>query len=307
MGEWTKKLVLIGATFVFIALFLEGGLHLLQAPISKAPEGQQEDTPKGFMRYDNVAVWFPREGERHQRQDPYGQSYVLRINATGQRGSDIGARRLNERRILFIGDSFTMGSGLREEDTFVAQVGNLLAPKVPRPIQTINGGVDGYNTFQELAYYRYYGKYLDPDIVVLCFFVGNDFRDNAVRTGRGRSLNPVLIPATVQQKYKGLEDPFLRNERGPLLDPLSGRVIAKADGLLQETLAKKSLLFRLLNSRWAQLQGKLSGDLWAIDLENRFYFYEIGLYQQRRDLELEIAVELTLAGLEQLSSPFVIV
>ena len=301
MGEWLKKVIVACLSCTFTVALLEGGLRLFQSvELEKAAEEEQEEE-KGFMRKDGVLEWFPEEGTRQEYQDPYGQPYVLRINSTGQRGGEVGQRQPGERRLLFLGDSFTMASGLKEEDIFATRVGDLLPRPVSGAVRIINGGVDAYNTLQEMSYYHYYGKELEADIAVLFFYAGNDYRDNAVRTGRGRSLNPVLIRPEILEKYRDVPDPFLRDERRhPLLDPLSGTVVPRPNSPLLETLAHNSLLARLAGARYARLKGRWTGDLWAIDLESRFYFYEIGLYQQRRDVEFEIAVNLTLEFIGQL-------
>jgi len=255
------------------------------------------------MRSDYALQWVPREGTRQQRVDPYGKPFVLRINSSGQRGADLERRHPAQRRILFIGDSFTIASSLREQDLFVEHTQRLLSDTLGKSIRTINGGVDGYNTFQELAYYRYHGKFLEPDVVVLCFYVGNDFRDNAVGTQRGGDLNPVLIPQAMVDQYKEAPDPFLRSEDRTLLrDPLSGTIVPKPAWAWMEALQRQSLLIRLLGSRYARAQGKWMDDLWLLDLESRYYFYEIGLYQRRENALLRLTQDLTLDCIQQMHS-----
>ena len=291
----------VGTSLIFTGLLCELGLRLLEGVEWQRGEPGPNYAPKGFMRRDDILKWVPRKGARQEGVDPYGQPYVVRINDTGQRGAAVERRQQRERRILFLGDSFAMGSSLREADLFVTQVGQLLGQRTGRPVQAINGGVDGYNTLQEMGYYHLYGRPLEPDIVVLCFFTGNDFRDNAVNTNRGKSLNPILVPAAIREKYLGLPDPFLRDKNNDLLlDPLSSVVVPKPASPTLATLATKSFLARLLGARYTKLMGEWTDDLWAIDLEGRYYFYEIGLYQRRDNRELEVAIDLTLDLIGQL-------
>lgn len=88
----------------------------------------------------------------------------------------------HELRILFLGDSFTWGgySGNLPE-----ALPNLLEEKLQphnkfpgTDIQVINAGVPGYGTKQEVALYKKLAPIISPDIVILGFFVGNDFLDN---------------------------------------------------------------------------------------------------------------------------------
>jgi tetratricopeptide (TPR) repeat protein len=300
MRDWAKVGILACVSLGLIGGLCEVGLRLLEGVELKSSAGD-EKAPKGFMRQDDILKWVPRKGVRQEGIDPYGQQYMVRINDSGQRGAEVEPRQPRERRILFLGDSFTIGSSLREADLFVPQIGQLLHERTERPIQTINAGVDGYNTLQEMGYYHLYGRSLDPDIVVLCFFIGNDFRDNAVNTNRGKSLNPVLVPAAIREKYLDLPDPFLRGQEDRLLlDPLSGVVVLKPTSPALAALARKSFLGRLLGARYTRLMGEWTDNLWAIDLQGRYYYYEIGLYQRRADQELEIAVNLTLDLIGQL-------
>ena len=161
-------------------------------------------------------------------------------------------------------------------------------------MSTLNGGVNGYNTFQQLTYYHYYGQMLDPDIVVLCFFMGNDFRDNAVRPDHGRTISPVLIPSAVRAKYQTLEDLFLRDAaRKIIVDPISGLVIPLPDSPQWAAAERHSSLLRLLGGRSRRLLGRWTGDLFMIDLADRYYYYEIGQYQREQHTEHGVAMELT--------------
>ena len=189
---------------------------------------------------------------------------------------------------------------MREEDTFAAQTGQLLAGELGNHIQVINGGVNGYSTYQELAYYRYYGRPLEPDLVVLCFFPGNDFRDNMVHTRQANLLNPVLLPAPERYARRHAE-PFLRTAHDELIpDPLSGEPVLRPARGWVEWLEGKLVLARLLGSRLTRLQGQRTGDLELLDL-HRYYLYEIGLYQQRDEGLFRTARELALECVEQLN------
>lgn len=135
-------------------------------------QNEREEDPnakKGIMRREQRTGWIPREGTVRHSVDVQGRPFALRINSTGQRGPELEGRQPRKRRLLFLGDSFTMASQTREEDTFTARIDSLLNATTGVPVEVINSGVEGYSTYQELAYYRYYGRVFQPDIVVLCF------------------------------------------------------------------------------------------------------------------------------------------
>jgi len=81
-------------------------------------------------------------------------------------------------RVLAIGDSFTMGVGVERDETFLALAERALQARGVR-VEILNAGVPGYGTREEVDVLARDGLALQPDLVLLCFFVGNDFWDNA--------------------------------------------------------------------------------------------------------------------------------
>jgi hypothetical protein len=82
-------------------------------------------------------------------------------------------------RLLALGDSFTMGVGVREEDTFASQLECLLSeksgpPGSPRKYEVINCGVSGYGTEEERQYYEHLAAKYEPDIVLLTMVWNDD-------------------------------------------------------------------------------------------------------------------------------------
>ena len=95
-------------------------------------------------------------------------------NALGFRGKEVApAKPPGSARVLVLGDSFTYGIGVADDETFSAR----LAALDPRA-DVLNTGVNGYGTAQELLLLRDQGLALRPDVVVVAFFwndVGNSF------------------------------------------------------------------------------------------------------------------------------------
>jgi hypothetical protein len=80
------------------------------------------------------------------------------------------------RRILALGDSFTLGVGVHEEDTFSRQLENRLNASYGGPgrsFEVINCGVSGYSTAQERTLFEVIGPVYQPDVVLLAM-VWND-------------------------------------------------------------------------------------------------------------------------------------
>jgi hypothetical protein len=79
-------------------------------------------------------------------------------------------------RMVFLGDSFTFGEGVRDEDTYPARTAELLQQEHPSGsprFEAYNLGVGGYNTTQELFLFEHLGEKLLPDCVVLGYVLND--------------------------------------------------------------------------------------------------------------------------------------
>jgi lysophospholipase L1-like esterase len=99
---------------------------------------------------------------------------LYRTNSLGYRNREIGPK--HGERILFLGDSITLGLALDEPDTFVRLVEDQ-ARRDGRDWETVNAGVNGLGTNGELAVLNETGLSVSPDIVVLGFYL-NDFLES---------------------------------------------------------------------------------------------------------------------------------
>lgn len=114
----------------------------------------------------------------------YGDVLVT-YNERGLRDRPILPKGEGEYRVLALGDSVTFGWGVDQDKTFAARLELLLQGRLHRPVRVINSGVGGYNTVQELTYFKQEGITLQPDLVLLTY-VQNDIDE----------LNPAWNPST---------------------------------------------------------------------------------------------------------------
>ena len=78
-------------------------------------------------------------------------------------------------RILVLGDSFTFGVGLAEEDTYVARLQKTIDSKFGASrIELLNAGISGSGTTDQLAFLEDFGKDIAPSLV-LVFVSIDDF------------------------------------------------------------------------------------------------------------------------------------
>lgn len=94
------------------------------------------------------------------------------VNTDGLRGAELGSQ--SERRVLVLGDSFVFGAGVDVAAALPEQLEELAAGGA----EFVNAGTPGYGTARELAWLETYGEELQPDELLLCVFMGNDFSDN---------------------------------------------------------------------------------------------------------------------------------
>ena len=96
---------------------------------------------------------------------------MVDINSDGLRDRDYQIEKDNKYRIIFLGDSLTVGWGVKEEDTFE----NILEEKLNScfPTEIINFGTGNYNTVQELNLFEKKGIKYKPDKVVLFYFIND--------------------------------------------------------------------------------------------------------------------------------------
>ena len=79
-------------------------------------------------------------------------------------------------RVLAVGDSITWGAGVSYDETFTALLERSLQTTAPGA-EVINVGVPGWGPHEEFHLLKVYGIRLQPDVVLLNFFVGNDIHN----------------------------------------------------------------------------------------------------------------------------------
>jgi hypothetical protein len=100
----------------------------------------------------------------------------IAINGQGVRDDEeIGPKVASERRILVLGDSLVLSVQVDLQQTFCKRLERRLTSAYPdHKWRVINAGVQGYGPVEEWQFYRDIGKALQPDLVVVVAFVGND-------------------------------------------------------------------------------------------------------------------------------------
>ena len=105
---------------------------------------------------------------RHRRGRMW--TFTYRTNEIGRRGPYVPPDQLTGKAVVAVlGDSFSFGIGVEDDQVFSAQLGRLLGGGW----YVLNGGMSGWGIDSEIKWYSEVGKPYHPEAVVLQF-TGND-------------------------------------------------------------------------------------------------------------------------------------
>ncbi len=127
-----------------------------------------------FTRIDPVVGWYHNSSVTNLEEFE-GHRYRLSYNAHGYRPPDHTYEKPDGvLRVVVLGDSYTDGSEVGDQETFTWHLQQRLAG-----VEVINLGVYGYSTTQELITLDHVGFKYAPDLVLLVTTT-NDYRDNHI-------------------------------------------------------------------------------------------------------------------------------
>ena len=96
------------------------------------------------------------------------------VNSQGYRGpSHPFEKPPGTLRILLVGDSYTFGAGLPEDDTISAQLEDLLGTSSSRPVEVLNFGIPGMNLEETLEQYERFASQWEHDVVLYLLFAND--------------------------------------------------------------------------------------------------------------------------------------
>jgi len=238
-----KNLLLACAALVAFALALEAALRAFRPQDVPFAGFFVEDPGVGLRHIPGIEKVMP--GEDHEVR--------VRINSRGFRDREYDWDSPRGFRILGLGDSFTFGYGVSDEETYLSR---LEAALQDRPVEVVNAGVAGMGPENEARLLAADGPGLRPDLVLVGFFVGNDLSDVLTGPRRVRLEDgfPLLPDGFVEHWYRPLRP-------GRILDQPLAR---SAPGLglpipFKGFLRKHSHAYRFLSGRVGRLRRAWQG------------------------------------------------
>lgn len=132
-----------------------------------------------FFKIEN-GILVGRPGFRGQFVHPQFPGVRVEINDLGMRdGLDEKAPPdPDDVSVLVLGDSFVFGTGVEVEDTFHELLEARAAEITPHPLRVYGAGLPGISAFEERKQLAALQPKIQPDVVILGVFEGNDFDDN---------------------------------------------------------------------------------------------------------------------------------
>ena len=210
----TIKIVLINVFIAFI--LIEGGMRIYYGTTDNPPphsdhsvyrewrwvmerlDDGKVDFDKRFV-HDSYAGW--KNAPNLDTQDNFGAS--IRTNSQNMRNDeDFTIEPTGKKRLLIVGDSYSFGHGVSNEDTFAYRLKEYLPDW-----EIMNLAVSATGTDQNYIMYEQYGEKYRPDIVILGFYV-LDFNRNTF------SFRDYAKPMYVPQ-----DDGSLQLTHSPVLAP----------------------------------------------------------------------------------------
>ncbi|MBM4384564.1 MAG: hypothetical protein FJ091_14510 [Deltaproteobacteria bacterium] len=171
MDSLPRRLLLSALAVALFLALLEGAASWTYAIAKTREQLAAGKRPEHrHAQYDATLGWVNTPGAFVR--DAYGPGKHFTVNAQGFRARDDYTREVpaGRKRVLFAVDSFTMGFGVGDDDTYPAQIERL----EPR-IQSANLGMGAYGVDQAWLSLRSEPARIDKHLIVLAF-IAHDFR-----------------------------------------------------------------------------------------------------------------------------------
>ena len=101
------------------------------------------------------------------------RTFPYRTNAHGLRDRDRPAKAPGTKRVLVMGDSYTWGYAVAEEEAYPQVAERLLKERARADVEVVNGGIPDYNTRQEHQLLTQLMPIYQPDAVFLAYVVND--------------------------------------------------------------------------------------------------------------------------------------
>lgn len=212
-SQWSLNLLLASGATMLSVISVEIGLVVSGqfAPYPSPYYGERVAVRNEFT--DSLIGWKlkPYQSTRVESEE---YAILVEANGLGFRDPREFTVKRDERRVIFLGDSFTFGNGVELESTFAKR-------SVPSGVRSFNFGMSGFGIDQMWMSLHHYGWPLAPDIVVLAFIENDLTRSLSAYRWRGEwrwkpafaLRNGRLVPQTAENRPSGIRRWVQRHSR----------------------------------------------------------------------------------------------
>ena len=265
MRRLTARLLLVLCGLLLGVVFVEAAFRIA------GPNIPLDLTMARFQAYHPVYGFFHTPGVSGWVRTEEFTSFV-KFNTQGLRGPEVAVPKpANTVRALVLGDSVVEGAQVAEDATMAARLRTELAAQAGgRSIETVNAGVAGFGTGQQLLFLEREGLAYQPDLIVLVVTIANDAADNSIDVAKrwkrstdrrpffvlnGGQLEQLPFAAPPEESWSGIRT-FLR-DRSVVFTALElwwiGKEVARAQSAVVPTLdAEREVYLNETGEDWTR-------------------------------------------------------
>lgn len=142
----------------------------------------------------------------HHKPSAVGTYYgvEIRTNREGFRGDELApGTRQGRKRVVVLGDSFALGWGVPFAETVAMRLQGLLNGS-GKGFEVVNMGVGNYNTAMEVDLFKLKGIRLQPDMVVLLYYINDSEPTPTIDGGGSTIFRHLYLPAYIATRVRQL-------------------------------------------------------------------------------------------------------
>ena len=164
----TVNILLFSATLLIFFSLAEATLRLFSPQIGGRSEQEV------FFAYHDTLGWQFIPGKTGVLVSKHEYENFITINSAGMRDREYPlAKPPGKRRVAVLGDSFTAGLGVKDAEVFTEVLEGTMGEKT----EVLNFGINGFGPTQEYLLLKDRVLPYHPDLVLMVFYIGNDFDD----------------------------------------------------------------------------------------------------------------------------------
>ena len=210
--DFLTNLLLLLATIIILIVLTEFFFRVFMPQITLGD--REKKAIRIYQESEFISFELKPNTKERQTDLLFGEKFdvTLSINSLGYRDNEFAISKLNNtKRILIMGDSFTFGHGVENDETFSEQLEKKINEFSNIKYEVINAGyASGQSPDEAYVYLKKKGLQLNPDIIILVVFPGNDISDINEHEW---IIDKGGLPLAIKDKYDYVENNQLRSRQ----------------------------------------------------------------------------------------------